>query len=196
MGGEHVAQVAPEALFIAQFELAVTLLGSGVSKVLPTNIGSSIDLDGLTVSAVSAAHSSSIQNPDTGQHEYRGTAMGSVLELENGYKIYAAGDTGLTADMKFVVADFFKPDLAILPCDGLLNMSPKQAAYAARVLGVSHVIPSHDFPNTDVAPGMAGMIEGYPFVAHMVDKRNALAHALADDDINVIVLNHGDAHPL
>ena len=57
-----------------------------------------------------------------------------------------SGDTGLTADMKFVVADYYKPDISILPACGLFMMEPEMAAYAANIIGSKHVIPFHDFP--------------------------------------------------
>ncbi len=170
MGILEATTAAPNALMIAQFEIAVTYMGKGVKNVLPTNIGSTIELDGgLKVSAVSATHSSSLQNA-AGTFDYMGTSMGFVIEFENGFKVYAAGDTGLTADMKFQVADFFKPDLAILPCDGLLTMSPEQAVAAARLISPKYVVASHDFPSPDVAPNMGGFVQGYPFVGKMIDK--------------------------
>lgn len=194
-GVVEVMNAAENAQLIAQFEVVMAFVGEGVENVLPTNLGSTIDLDGIKVSAVTATHSSSIQDPDTGRWEYRGTPMGYVIEVEDGRKIYVAGDTGLTADMKFLVADFFAPEIAILPCDGLLTMSPEQAVRAAQVLGVTHVIPSHDFPNPDAAPGMAGMLEGFPFVGLMIDKRARFAELLGATcpDVAAVVLDHGDA---
>jgi len=152
---------------------------------------------------VSAVHSSSFQNEQTGLLEYRGTPMGYVIEIEaigeadgGGFKIYAAGDTGLTSDMKFVVGDYFQPDLAILPCDGLLTMSPDQAAYAVGKIGVDHVIPGHDFPSpSDDFPGMAEMIEGFPFVGMMLDKRLVFAERIAarHPEVNAHILAHGES---
>lgn len=194
LGVADVMAAATKATLIAQFEMVLTFLGEGIERVLPTNIGSTIELDGIKVSAVSATHSSSIQDPETGVIHYRGTPMGYVIECENGFKIYHAGDTGLSADMKFVIADFFAPDLAVLPCDGLLTMSPEQAAHAVRVLGVRHVIPSHDFPNTTDAPPMAGMLEQFPFVGLMIDKRERFAELMkAQPQVTTYVLAHGEA---
>jgi L-ascorbate metabolism protein UlaG (beta-lactamase superfamily) len=90
--------------------------------------------------------------------EIFGTAAGYVMEFEDGQKVYAAGDTGLTADMKFVVADYHKPDIALLPVIGHLSMEPEQAAYAARVVGCKYVIPFHDFPKD---PSQAADPDGY-----------------------------------
>jgi L-ascorbate metabolism protein UlaG (beta-lactamase superfamily) len=51
--------------------------------------------------------------------------------MENGFKIWHMGDTGLFGDMKFI-ADFYKPDLVLLPIGGNFTMGPEDAAYAVR----------------------------------------------------------------
>ena len=38
-----------------------------------------------------------------------GEPVGFVIELENGFKIYHAGDTGLFGDMK-LIGDYYKPE--------------------------------------------------------------------------------------
>jgi hypothetical protein len=83
--------------------------------------------------------------PD-GKIEMVGAAAGDVIEFEDGQKVYVSGDTGLTADMKFVVGAYHKPYISILPAIGRLVMEPEQAAYAASVTGCGHAIPCHDFP--------------------------------------------------
>jgi L-ascorbate metabolism protein UlaG (beta-lactamase superfamily) len=196
MGVLEACGASPKALLIAQFEVAMTYLAKGVKSALPTNIGSTITFDdGVKVSAVSATHSSSIQNPTTGAIEYQGTAMGFVIEFEDGFKVYAAGDTGLHADMKFQVADFFKPDLAILPCDGLLTMSPEQAVAAARLISPRHVVASHDFPSPESSPGMGGFIQGYPFVGKMIDQSARFGALMRDalPDIQTHILAPGQS---
>lgn len=60
----------------------------------------------IKVTAVKAEHSSLIgfNNPATGKNEsnFAGEAMGDIIELENGLKIWRMGDTGLSDDMKFI----------------------------------------------------------------------------------------------
>jgi hypothetical protein len=43
-------------------------------------------------------------NPATGKNEsnFAGEAMGDIIELENGLKIWRMADTGLSDDMKFI----------------------------------------------------------------------------------------------
>ena len=60
--------------------------------------------------------------------------------------------------MKFVVGDYYKPDISILPATGGVVMEPEQAAYAANATGCRYVIPFHDFPH---AVGEAADPEGY-----------------------------------
>jgi len=65
-----------------------------------------------------------------------------VLELENGFRIYHAGDTDVFGDMR-LIRELHSPDLAILPIGGHFTMGPKGAALAAELLGVRHVLPIH-----------------------------------------------------
>jgi len=102
---------------------------------------------GVKVTAVRAEHSSVIvwKNPATGKDEahYGGEPVGFVIELENGFRIYHMGDTGLFGDMKFI-ADHYKPDLVLMPIGGHFTMGPADAAYATREwLKPRFVIPMH-----------------------------------------------------
>jgi len=65
-----------------------------------------------------------------------------VVELENGFRIYHAGDTDVFGDMA-IIRDLHRPDLAILPIGGHYTMGPVQAALAVELLGVQHVLPIH-----------------------------------------------------
>ncbi len=72
-----------------------------------------------------------------------GEPIGFVLTLENGFKIFHAGDTGLFGDLKFI-GDYFKPDLVMLPIGGNFTMDPVDAAYATReMLKPKYAIPMH-----------------------------------------------------
>jgi len=74
---------------------------------------------------------------------YTGTGTGYIIEFENGVKFYIAGDTGLFGDMKFVIGDFYKPDVAFLPIGDVYTMNSKQAAIAAVWINPKYVIPYH-----------------------------------------------------
>lgn len=62
----------------------------------------------------------------------------------DGVKIYAAGDTSETDFMHTLFAKHI--DWAILPTDGVFNMSAKEAARCARIIGAKHSIPVHTKP--------------------------------------------------
>jgi L-ascorbate metabolism protein UlaG (beta-lactamase superfamily) len=72
-----------------------------------------------------------------------GEPIGFIIELENGFKIYHAGDTGLFGDMK-LIGEYYKPDLVMLPIGGNFTMDPKDAAHAVReMLKPKYAIPMH-----------------------------------------------------
>lgn len=104
-------------------------------------------LPGIKVTAVRAEHSSPLFWPNaiSGKVETHagGEPLGFIIELENGYKIWHMGDTGLFGDMKFI-AEYYKPDVVLMPIGGNFTMGPKEAAYAAReLIRVPNVIPMH-----------------------------------------------------
>ncbi len=47
-----------------------------------------------------------------------------MVELENGFRIYHAGDTAVFGDMT-LIRDLFRPDLAMLPIGGHFTMDPR-----------------------------------------------------------------------
>ena len=104
-------------------------------------------LPGIKVTAVQAEHSSLLvhNNPATGKNESHpaGEAMGYIIEMENGFKIWHMGDTGLFSDMKFI-AEHYKPDVVLAPIGGNFTMDPDDAAYAVRTwINPKSVIPIH-----------------------------------------------------
>jgi len=131
---------ATGAQAFANFE-TVTWLGSkGIKNLAPMNKGGTIRDGGIAVTMVHADHSCGITDGD--QIVYGGEPGGYVLELENGYRIYHAGDTAVFSDMA-LIAEIYKPDVALLPIGDRFVMSPKEAAYATRFLKVPAVIPMH-----------------------------------------------------
>jgi len=105
-----------------------------------------------------AEHSSEFrwQNPGSGKTEIHvgGEPAGFILELENGFRIYHMGDTGLFGDMQFI-GSYYKPDLVLIPIGGHFVMSPQDAAYATnRYLKPRFAIPMHY--------GTHGLLRGTP----------------------------------
>ncbi|MEN8188415.1 MAG: metal-dependent hydrolase [Thermodesulfobacteriota bacterium] len=141
-----IAKYSPDV--IAPWELSIfTKQEIPTAKCMTyqlSNVGGTHDYHGIKISMVTAEHSSGAQLTNfTGMNKFMGRAVGYILEFENGYKIYHSGDTGLMADMKYVVGDFYQPDLAILPIGGVFTMGPKEAAHACGMIRPSVVIPEH-----------------------------------------------------
>ena len=102
---------------------------------------------GVQVTAVRAEHSSIYvwTNPATGKPETHpgGEPLGYIIEMENGFRIYHMGDTGVFGDMKWI-AEYYKPDLVLIPIGGNFTMDPADAAYATReLLKPKFAIPIH-----------------------------------------------------
>lgn len=131
---------ATSAQAFSNFETANWLGSKGIKNVGPMNKGGTIREGGIGVTMVHADHSCGITDGD--QIVYGGEPGGYVIELENGFKIYHAGDTAVFGDMQ-LIAEIYKPDIALLPIGDRFVMSPKEAAYATRFLKVSAVIPMH-----------------------------------------------------
>ena len=101
----------------------------------------------ITVTQVRAEHSSevTITDPATKKSTTHpgGEPAGFIVEMENGFKVYHMGDTGLFGDMK-LIADYYKPDLILMPIGGHFVMDPQDAAHATREwLKPKFVIPMH-----------------------------------------------------
>lgn len=126
---------------IAQVELRGWLGKQGVPEhpEVPEapNKGGTVAVDGLRITLTDAKHSSSC--PDG---TYAGEAAGLVFELENGERIYLAGDTCVFSDME-LIGRIYEPALAVLPIGGHYTMDPREAAVALELLGTKRCLPCH-----------------------------------------------------
>jgi L-ascorbate metabolism protein UlaG (beta-lactamase superfamily) len=108
------------------------------------NKGATANFDGIKITMTEAFHSAGAQLTGfQGINRFVGEAVGYIMEFENGLKIYHSGDTSLMGDMKFIIGDFYKPDIAILPIGGVYTMGPEEAAYACKLIRPRAVIPEH-----------------------------------------------------
>lgn len=128
---------------------ALTTLGVLPAALLPRfDKGGTIKpLAGIKVTATHAEHSSALvwHNPvsDKDETHYGGEPNGLIIELENGFRIFHMGDTGVFGDMKWI-AEYYKPDLILIPIGGNFTMDPQDAAYATReLLKPKFAIPMH-----------------------------------------------------
>lgn len=136
--------------------------------------------EGITITMVRAEHSSSVRakDPISGKDVVLpgGEPAGYIVKLENGYKIYHAGDTGVFRDMLFI-NNFYKPDLALLPIGGHFTMGPVHAAYAIRnfLMDVKTIMPMHY--------GTFPPLKGTP---------EQLKTALKDHQVDMVVMQPGE----
>jgi L-ascorbate metabolism protein UlaG (beta-lactamase superfamily) len=104
------------------------------------NKGGTRDFGGVKVTLTNAHHSSSAWGD--GGPIYLGEPCGVVLELENGFKLYHAGDTCVFGDMQ-LIARIYEPDVVILPIGDHFTMGPREAAVALELLGATRCVPCH-----------------------------------------------------
>jgi L-ascorbate metabolism protein UlaG (beta-lactamase superfamily) len=133
----------------------------------------------IKITMVRAEHSSELvyKNPASGKDEihFGGEPVGFIVELENGFKIYHMGDTGLFGDMK-LIGERYKPDLVLIPIGGHFTMDPKDAAFATREwLKPRFAIPIHY--------GTFPMLKGTP---------QEYMQALGESSTKVFPINPGD----
>lgn len=129
----EIAKLNPKAKIVAIFELASEIGRQvGEDRVIGGNIGGPINvgIGSLRVALTPAVHSSP-----------HGSPTGVVVIGEEG-RVYHAGDTGVTMDMR-LVGEIYKPDIALLPIGGHFTMDPVEAAKAVELLRPKVAIPMH-----------------------------------------------------
>jgi L-ascorbate metabolism protein UlaG (beta-lactamase superfamily) len=137
---EIARKTKPKIITIA--ELGTWLSSKGISgdSIIAGNKGGTLEVDGIKVTLVHAEHSCGIT--ENGQILYGGEPCGLVIEFENGYTIYFAGDTDVFGDMA-LIGQLSKIDAAFLPIGDFYTMGPERAAKAVELLGVKTVVPMH-----------------------------------------------------
>ncbi len=124
------------ATVVGMFDLTSWAQKQGLENTVGGNMGGTLDVADVKITLVTARHSSSFNG------EYMGEPCGFVLEFENGYTIYSAGDTDVFGDMA-LIAEMYQPDAVMLPIGDHFTMGPKQAAQAVKLLKATKVIPQH-----------------------------------------------------
>jgi len=117
-------------------------LPGGADAAIGMNKGGTVETAGIRVTMVHADHSAGDWHPGGETTLYLGEPVGFVVDLENGFRFYFAGDTALFGDMR-LIRELYRPELAFLPIGGHFTMGPRDAALATEFLGVKHVIPIH-----------------------------------------------------
>jgi L-ascorbate metabolism protein UlaG (beta-lactamase superfamily) len=134
--------------------------------------------DDIKITMVRAEHSSEFvhKNAD-GKPETHvgGEPVGFIIELENGFKIYHMGDTGLFGDMR-LIGTYYEPDLLLIPIGGHYVMSPEDAAFATSEM----LKPKYAWP---IHYGTIPVLKGTP---------DEYKKALGDAKVEVVALQPGD----
>jgi L-ascorbate metabolism protein UlaG (beta-lactamase superfamily) len=81
--------------------------------------------------------------PAYNQNHNRNQCVGYIITVD-GTKVYAAGDTSTTKEMREYPA--LKLDYVLLPIDGVYNMDPREASACAELIAAKHSIPIHMKP--------------------------------------------------
>lgn len=143
---DHIHDAVPLARkfapkVVAIYETGHWLESQGVAHVSAMNKGGTQQVGPIAVTMTHAVHSCGILDHD-GKILYGGEASGYVLHLEDGRRVYFAGDTNVFSDME-LIAELYRPELVFLPIGDLFTMSPREAAVACRLLKPKKVIPMH-----------------------------------------------------
>ncbi|MGL6298690.1 MAG: metal-dependent hydrolase, partial [Methanobacteriaceae archaeon] len=133
------------------------------------------DFQDIKITMLNAEHSSDIDFVE--ETTPGGSASSFLFTLENGLKIFHAGDTGLFGDMKTIIGEIYAPDIAILPIGDKYTMGPNDAAIAAKWISPKKVIPMHY--NT------------FPVIEQDLDNFKQLLNE-QDSNIELIALNVGE----
>jgi len=133
---EHFDHCSPEDVVRIQKTGTVIITDKTSAAKLKGNInvvkpGDKITTDGFQVEVVSA------YNLNKKFHPRAAGGLGFIVTVE-GVRIYHAGDTDFTPDMKTI-----KADIALLPVSGTYVMTAEEAAEAALAIKPAIAIPMH-----------------------------------------------------
>lgn len=140
--GDHIGDTINiakrnKALIITNHEISA-YLSKFKLRIHAMHIGGRTKFDFGTVKMTNALHGSGIS--ENGNMIYGGNPGGFIIEV-NGKKIYHAGDTGLTYDMKLLEDE--KIDVAFLPIGGNYTMDIEDAIKAVDFIKPKTVVPMH-----------------------------------------------------
>jgi L-ascorbate metabolism protein UlaG (beta-lactamase superfamily) len=130
-------------------------LGGDPKKSQLVRFGASKKIGGVTITTVPASHSNGVSGHmiggelgdmlnAAGLNASVGPPTGYVLTFSNGLVAYLSGDTGITAEQKTVVGDYYKAKLVVMNIGDTFTTGPKEAAWVVNELvKPSSVIASH-----------------------------------------------------
>jgi L-ascorbate metabolism protein UlaG (beta-lactamase superfamily) len=126
---EDISKIKKDNTIIVAPKDVASKIGKTSIAVIPSQSYTVGNLKVLTVAAY---------NIGKKFHPKENNWVGYIITLSNGLKIYHAGDTDHTPEMKKVITD-----VALLPCGGTYTMTAKEAADAANEFNPKLLIPMH-----------------------------------------------------
>lgn len=147
----EIARNNPKLVVVTNYELSIHLQREGINAI-GINCGASVTIEDVEIRMLDAKHSSTLDFKI--DLPYAGNPGSFLFSFKNDLKVYHAGDTGLFSDMKFVIGEIYKPDIAILPIGNIFTMDPHEASTAAQWIKPKIVIPMHynSFPSITQDP--------------------------------------------
>lgn len=147
----EIARNNPNLIVISNYEISIYLQRKGVHAI-GINYGAFVRIEDVEIRMLEAKHSSTFDFEIN--TNYAGNPGSFLLTFDDGLKVFHAGDTGLFSDMKFVIGEIYKPDIALLPIGNIFTMDPTEATVAARWIDPKFVIPMHynSFPSISQDP--------------------------------------------
>jgi L-ascorbate metabolism protein UlaG (beta-lactamase superfamily) len=123
LGGKRAVKRAGQTTAVQ-----IALVRADHSNSAGPNLLTGSEKDGLAVDGLAA---------------YVGEANGYVLTFTNGLRVYLSGDTAIYGDMKTIIKDFYRVNLAVINM-GAFAMQGEEAAFAVdELIQPASVIPSH-----------------------------------------------------
>ena len=133
----------------------LTAAGGDPAAARLVRFGASLEVGGVAITTVPAAHSNGINAAfiggdlgamlgAAGLTAYAGPPTGFVLTFSNGLVVYLSGDTGVTAEQKTVVRDQYGAKLVVINIGDTFTTGPTEAAFVMNeLIKPTSVIASH-----------------------------------------------------
>lgn len=126
------------ATVVSTFELVSFAQSKGAENGHGMNIGGGYQFPFGRVKLTPALHTGTVAGDDQGA--FTTDCSGFLVTLNNGTRLYHAGDTALIVDMQLLKGQV---DIALLPIGDNFTMGPEDAARAVEFIEPRTVIPMH-----------------------------------------------------
>jgi L-ascorbate metabolism protein UlaG (beta-lactamase superfamily) len=116
--------------------LLVNKHGLDEDQAVEFNKGGTVNFDDVSVTIVSANHSSSFQG------DYAGDPAGLVISFDDDITFYHLGDTNIFYDLE-LYGELYEPDVIAVPMGDHYTMGPDEAAMACDLIQADYAVPIH-----------------------------------------------------